>query len=85
MSTYYYLSCEKHKEYCDAASTGGFAERKCGLIDSDVTLSPFIVIHAYCGPLVVLNDESDELETYKRWTRYNVKELFEDTERVNFG
>jgi hypothetical protein len=79
MSTYHYLLCVKCKEYCDGSTSNG--DKK--LIDSDLTISPFINFHAYCGNIKIINeqdpilemDDDDPLNPYLRWTEENYKEL----------
>ena len=73
MSTYYYLVCDKHKEYCNGASRtmGGF----CHLCDSADTLPPFIITHDSCK--VRITSEHDySYMGYKEWTRFNIEEMY---------
>jgi len=95
MSTYYYLVCDDCKEACHGATSSG----KYGgseLIDSDVTLYPFITTHAH-HKIRILNEESyyeeitsDEMENdrnlpksefYLEWSKDNIEKMVYDTER----
>jgi hypothetical protein len=77
MSTYYFLACDKHKEYCDGASrtAGGF----CHLCDSETTLPPFIIKHQGCDINIISEhafDLDEKYEGYTEWDKGNYIELY---------
>lgn len=74
MSTYYYLVCDEHKEYCDGASktAGGGA---CHLCDSQVTLPKFIFVHKSCL-LRVASEHEETHGTYKEWSESNCEKMY---------
>lgn len=79
MSTYYFLVCEKHKEFCDGASrsAGGFGH----VADSSVTLPPFIITHNECELRVASEHEElkyDKELGYTDWDEQNYKKLYKN-------
>ena len=75
MSTYYFIVCDKHKEITDAASrtAGGY----CPLVDSNVTLVPFIITHHGCPVRIVSEHEDDAYsDDFEEWTKENVDEMY---------
>lgn len=75
MSIYHFLACMDCKEYCDGSTTSGDHQ----LIDSDVTLSPFIDWHANCKEIKILHEDHDfiHLRETVRWTKENINSLLE--------
>ncbi len=73
MSTHYYLKCDEHQEFCDAAnkSAGGFQH----LGDSEIILPSFIVTHSECKIEIIRENDEEVLETYKEWHDGNYKLL----------
>ena len=63
MSTYYFLQCEDHKEYCNGACDNGDNI----LIKSNEILPSFIAKHAYCD--VKIKDENVVEYDYKEFTK----------------
>lgn len=74
MSVYYFLVCDRHKEWCNAASSqaGGSGH----LIDSDETLPDFVVAHHGCTLKSVseFDDDARPME-YIQWSRNNRESL----------
>lgn len=67
MSTYYFLVCERHKEFTDAASLPAFGQ-PVRLGQSNEILPHFIHAHHSCG-LVVLDEHrlGNRFETHDDW------------------
>ena len=81
MSTYYFLLCEECGEWVEAASRA--AGGPCQLGDSAELLPQFIVFHAPCGQLRIVNEHerhyTDEASniwtTFVEWTVENAAQL----------
>ena len=80
MSTYYYLVCNTHKEYCDLAArtTGGYGH----LGDSDETVIPFAITHGCGCDIQIISEHSEKLDDidadkeWVEWTFENIDELY---------
>lgn len=88
MSTYYFLVCDRHEEYTDAASRtagGGI----CHLANSTDTLLPFLVSHCGCNLRVISEYHKDRekiMTEYTEWTEDNIyKWWHNDIPIVEFG
>jgi hypothetical protein len=74
MSTYYFLVCDKHKEYCDGASRSGSGAIH--LCDSEITLPPFIVVHCDC-PVRICSEHDESFLDYDEWNKENVEAFWD--------
>jgi hypothetical protein len=64
MSTYFYLICDDHGQYCHAAASSGDNH----LIDSEETLCPFIACHGWCHTRIASDAGHLDLSGLLLWT-----------------
>lgn len=79
MSTYYYLACKDHKEYCDGASRT--LDGVCHLAKSNFYLPKFIFRHQNCDLFVVAEWDDEILDEYTEWEEHNWEELYKKMEK----
>lgn len=77
MSTYYFMICNDCEEITDAASRTTGAH--CHLDNSNDTLIPFIISHAYHS-VEIISEYDMRLDSwqYRKWTRDNVDDMIDE-------